>query len=309
MTSSTLQAPRSKTSLWIQAIRPFAFSASVIPVLVGLTSALLFFPGNINWLLLPVVLIAAVLFHTGGNLISEYFDYYYAVDREETLGGSRILVDGLLTPKQILNAGILTFAVGFLLGLILVYVRGLDILWLGLFGLIAGVFYTMKPFKFKYIALGDVLIFLAFGPVLVLGSYFALTGDINWNPVWLSIPIGFLVVGILHANNTRDIKFDKEANIKTFAGLIGINGAKIEYYFLVVGAYISTGVLIATGFVGWYAALVLLSLPVAIKNMKSFSKASLDNPQEIAMLDVMTAQLHMQFGLLYIVGILLTALL
>ncbi len=309
MTSSTLQAPRSKTSLWIQAIRPFAFSASVIPVLVGLTSALLFFPGNINWLLLPVVLIAAVLFHTGGNLISEYFDYYYAVDREETLGGSRILVDGLLTPKQILNAGILTFAVGFLLGLILVYVRGLDILWLGLFGLIAGVFYTMKPFKFKYIALGDVLIFLAFGPVLVLGSYFAFTGDINWNPVWLSIPIGFLVVGILHANNTRDIKFDKEANIKTFAGLIGINGAKIEYYFLVVGAYISTGVLIATGFVGWYAALVLLSLPVAIKNMKSFSKASLDNPQEIAMLDVMTAQLHMQFGLLYIVGILLTALL
>ncbi len=309
MTSSTLQAPRSKVSLWIQATRPFAFSASVIPVLVGLMSALLYFPGGVEWYLLPVVLIAAVLFHTGGNLISEYFDYNYSVDREETLGGSRILVDGLLTPKQILNAGILTFAVGFLLGLILVYIRGLDILWMGLFGLIAGVFYTMKPFQFKYIALGDVLIFLAFGPILVLGSYFALTGDINWYPVWVSVPIGFLVVGILHANNTRDIKFDRQAHIKTFAGLIGIKGAKFEYYFLITGAYIATAVLIAAGYIGWYAALVLLSLPVALKNIKHFSKASLENPREIAMLDVMTAQLHMQFGLLYIIGMLLTALL
>lgn len=309
MTSSTVNINRSKTSLWMQAIRPFAFSASVVPVVIASMGALLYFSGKTDWYLLPVILIAAVLFHTGGNLISEYFDYKYNVDRPETLGSSRILVDKLLPPKQILNAGILSFVFGFILGLILVYIRGLDILYLGLAGLIAGVFYTMKPFQFKYIALGDILIFLAFGPMLVLGSYFGLTGDMNWDIVWASIPIGFLVVGILHANNTRDIKFDKQAKIKTFAGVIGLKGAKIEYYFLITASYLSTLILIATGITEWYTLIVFITLPVAIKNIKLFSKASLEKPEEIAMLDVMTAQLHMQFGLLFAVGMLLSAIL
>jgi 1,4-dihydroxy-2-naphthoate octaprenyltransferase len=309
MTNDKIVTQRSKSSLWVQAVRPFAFSASVIPVLLGAMGALLFFPGNIAWYLLPVLIVAAILFHTGGNLISEYFDYKNEVDRKETLGGGRILVDELLPPKHILNAGILSFVVGFLLGLILVWVRGLDILYLGLFGLIAGIFYTVKPFQFKYIALGDLLIFLAFGPLLVLGSYFALTGDMNWNIIWVSFPISFLVVGILHANNTRDMKFDKQAHIKTFAGIIGMKGAKAEYYFLITGAYITTVILILTGIVDWYVLLVALSLPAAIKNIKLFSNASMENPQEIAMLDVQTAQLHMQFGLLFIIGMLLSALL
>lgn len=306
MTSSTINTNRTKTSLWIQAIRPFAYSASIIPVLVATVGALLLFPGKIEWLLLPIILIAAVLFHTGGNLISEFFDFKHNVDRPESLGSSRILVDNLLAPKQILNAGIITFIVGFALGLILVYVRGLDILYLGLAGLIAGVFYTMKPFQFKYIALGDVLIFLAFGPLLVLGAYFGLTGDMNWDIVWISFPISFLVVGILHANNTRDIQFDKQAKIKTFAGIIGLKGAKFEYYFLIAGAYISVIVLILSNITDWYTLIVFLTLPVAIKNIKQISKASPEHLEEIAMLDVMTAQLHMQFGLLYIIGILLS---
>ncbi len=309
MTSNIVSTPRSKMSLWVQAIRPFAFSASIIPVLLGAVGAMLYFPGHIAWYLLPVLIFAAILFHTGGNLISEYFDYKNDIDRKETLGGSRILVDEMLSPKQILNAGILTFVVGFLLGLILVWVRGTDILYLGLFGLIAGIFYTVKPFQFKYIALGDVLIFLAFGPLLVLGSYFALTGNMDWNIIWLSFPIGFLVVGILHANNTRDMKFDREAHIRTFASIIGIKGAKFEYYFLVIGAYLATVLLVLTGVVGWYVLLVVLSLPAAVKNIKQFSKASLENPKEIAMLDVQTAQLHMQFGLLFIIGILLNVFL
>ena len=309
MTSNAANINRSKTSLWIQAIRPFAFSASIVPVIIAAMGALLYFPGKTDWYLLPVILIAAVLFHTGGNLISEYFDYINKVDRPETLGSSRILVDKLLEPKHVLNAGIISFVIGFILGLILVYVRGLDILYLGLAGLVAGVFYTMKPFQFKYIALGDVLIFLAFGPLLVLGSYFGLTGDMNWDIIWASMPISFLVTAILHANNTRDIKFDKQVNIKTFAGIIGLKGAKVEYYFLIIAAYLATLILIATNVTGWYTLIVFITVPVAIKNMKLFSKANSEHPEEIAMLDVITAQLHMQFGLLFAIGMLLTVLL
>lgn len=309
MTSSTIQFQRSKISIWVQAARPFALSASVIPVLVGSFASMIFFQGTANWILLPVILIAAVLFHTGGNFISEYYDFKHQVDREDSLGSSRVLVEKLLAPKQIFNAGILCFSVGFLLGLILVYYRGLDILYLGLLGLIAGVFYTMKPFQFKYIALGDLLIFFAFGPLLVLGSYLGLTGDSSWSVIWISIPISFLVVAILHANNTRDIISDKKANIKTQALLLGIKGSIFEYNFLLIGAYLATVLLIVFGLLNWYALLVFLSLPTAIKNIKEFSSAKLNNPELIAMMDVKTAQLHMQFGLLFVIGMILSGVL
>ena len=304
-----MQVERSKLSLWMQAIRPFAYSASVIPVLIGAIGSLVFFNGTVDWYLFPIILLAAVLFHTGSNLVSEYFDYKKGVDTVDAFGSSRILVDNLLTDRAVLFGGILTFIVGFALGLILVYVRGLDILYLGLMGLVAGAFYTVKPFQFKYIALGDLLIFFAFGPLLVLGSYFGLTGEMNWNIIWASIPSSFLIVAIVHANNTRDIKHDNAAKIKTLAGLIGIKGAKAEYYFLVTGAYIVTAALVAFGILDWYMAVVFVTLPGAIKNIKMFSKATLDNPEEIAMMDILTAQHHMQFGLLFVIGMLLTALL
>lgn len=309
MTSNTMQFQRSKASIWVQAARPFALSASVIPVLIGSFASFLFNPGTADWILFPTILIAAVLFHTGGNFISEYYDYKQQVDREDSLGSSRVLVEKLLMPKQILNAGILFFTVGFILGLILVYYRGLDILYLGLLGLIAGVFYTMKPFQFKYIALGDLLIFFAFGPLLVLGSYMGLTGDSNWNVIWISIPISFLVVAILHANNTRDMSSDTKANIKTQALLLGIKGSIFEYNFLLIGAYLATVFLIVFGLLDWYALIVLISLPTAIKNIKEFSNVKLNNPELIAMMDVKTAQLHMQFGLLFVIGMILSGLL
>lgn len=297
---------RSKLSIWIQAFRPFAYSASVTPVILAAMLALTYNPDRTYWFLFPVILICAVLFHTGANLVSEYFDYKNQVDKTDTFGSSRVLVEGLLQPKQVLNAGIILFALGFVLGLILVYFRGTDILILGLIGLIGGYFYTAKPFQFKYIALGDLLIFLLFGPLLVLGAYLGLTGEMNYSVLLVSIPIGFLVVAILHANNTRDIKFDRRAQIKTLAMLVGLKGAKIEYYFLIFGAFLSVILLILFKILSPWSLLVFVSLPPALKNVKLISNVDAENPASIAMLDVLTAQHHMIFGLLLSIGILIS---
>jgi len=299
---------RSKFNIWIQAFRPFAYSASVIPVILAAMLALTYNSEGTNWFLFPVILICAVLFHTGANLVSEYFDYKNQVDKPDTFGSSRVLVEGLLLPKQVLNAGIIAFALGFILGLILVYFRGTDILILGLIGLIGGFFYTAKPFQFKYIALGDLLIFILFGPLLVLGAYLGLTGDLNYSVLLVSIPVGFLVVAILHANNTRDMKFDRRAKIKTLAMLIGLKGAKFEYYFLIFGAFLSVIILILFNIISPWSLLVFLSLPPALKNVKIISNVDAENPSSIAMLDVLTAQHHMIFGLLLSVGILISYL-
>lgn len=300
---------RSKASLIMQAVRPFSFSASVVPVLVGAMFTLAYYEGEILWYLFPVILIASILLHSGTNLVSEYFDLKKGVDRRETFGSSKVLVEELLPPKTVLNAGYISFALGFLLGMILVYVHGLPILYLGLIGIAGGIFYTGKPIGYKYVAMGDILVFFLMGPFMVVGTFFSLTGVFDWNVAIVSLPIGFLVTAILNANNIRDIKHDTEAKVKTFATILGIDAAKKEYYFLVFGAYLSVIIMVLTGLLHFWTLLIIISLPVALKNIKDISIAEVNNPEAIAMMDIRTAQLHMQFGLLLTIGLLLTAIL
>lgn len=307
MTAEIVNPDRSKMSLWLQASRFFVVSGSMIPVILAAMTAVLY-KETINWYLFPVALFAAVLFHIGANMISEYHDYRSAVDRKETFGSSRILVDELLPPKQVLIGGFIVLGVGFLLGLILVYFRGLNIFLLGMCGVIGAIFYGAKPFELKYHALGDLVIFLLFGPLLSIGSYLGMTGQFNWDLVWITMPIAFLIVGVLHANNTRDIKFDTIAGIKTQASVLGLKGAQFEYYFLIAGAFVVIPILIFSDLIGYWGFLVFASLPPAIKNIRAMSKATVETPETIALLDVATAQHHMMFGLLYSIAILLSAL-
>jgi 1,4-dihydroxy-2-naphthoate octaprenyltransferase len=304
MTSSINTGERSQISLWVQAARLFALPASIVPVLVGALYTLSHHTGHVYWELLPVIVVASVLFHTGTNFVSEYFDFKKGVDREETYGSSRILVDGLMKPKTVLYGGYAAFALGFLLGMILVAIHGLPILILGIVGLLGGIFYTGFPIGYKYYGMGDLLVFLLMGPLMVLGTNLALTGTWNYDLIWVSLPVGFLVAAILNANNIRDIMHDSKAKINTLATLFGINGAKTEYYLLVSGAYISVIVMAILGLVSWVALIVLISLPPAIQNMKMISKARVDQPDLILMGDVKTAQHHLMFGVLYSIGIL-----
>lgn len=300
---------QSKFKIWLRATRPFSFTASIIPVLIATAFALANPNLSINWALFPVVLLGAVLFHIGANMVSDYYDYKFGVDAEDTYGGSGVLVEKLLQPRQVLASGLFAFALGFLIGLILVYVRGYQVFLMGLGGLICGLFYTLTRKGWKYLALGDLAVFIAFGPLLFIGSYFSLTGTYDWNIFLISLPIGFLVVAILHANNTRDIANDSRVKIKTLPMYLGLQGSKIGYYFLVFGAYVITVILIAIKLIHPITLLVYLSLPVAIKNAKEFSQARVDNFQPIIMMDVKTAQLHMQFGLLFAISILISKLL
>ena len=302
---NTIQIPRSKFSIWIQAIRPFSLSASTIPVIVAALYAKVIYPGEIFWFLFPVAFICAALFQIGANLVSDYYDFKTKVDRTETFGSSRVLVEGLLTPKAIYLAGTYCLIIGFLLGLTLVYFRGPAILLLGIIGLLGGYFYTAKPVGLKYLALGDLTVFLLFGPLMVIGAFLALTGDFSWNAFYVSLPLGFLILAILHANNTRDILHDSQANIKTLAMVLGMKGAKAEYYFLIFGSYISIILFVIFKILSPWSLLVFLSIFPAISNVRSISSAKVEKPAEISMLDVKTAQVQLIFGILLSIGILL----
>jgi 1,4-dihydroxy-2-naphthoate octaprenyltransferase len=112
-----------------------------------------------------------------------------------------------------------------LLGLPIIFARGEVILVLGIVGILGGFFYTGWPIGYKYVALGNFFVFLLMGPLMVIGTFYALTGQYSADVLYISLPIGFLVANP-SANNLRDIIHDQKASIKTLAAVAGNGYAK-----------------------------------------------------------------------------------
>lgn len=304
----TVKTAPNSVGAWIQVFRLFTYTAAIIPVLLGAALAL-GFGEPVRWWLLPLILPAGVLIQAGTNLVSEYFDLKNGVDRPDTYGSSRALVDELLDPIHVLIVGLGCFAVSAAIGIVFVSIYGWPILLLGVFGILAGLFYTAMPVGYKYLGLGDPAVFILMGPLMVIGTYFVLTGTYDNSVLIVSLPVGFLVAGILSGNNLRDISYDKVADIETTASLLGHRWARWEYSSLIFGAYISTFAMICLKILPLYSLITLLAMPIAVKNLKSALTSKPNTPEPIVTLDVETAKLHLLFGLLLIVSVILGALL
>ncbi|MBC8377991.1 MAG: 1,4-dihydroxy-2-naphthoate octaprenyltransferase [Planctomycetes bacterium] len=304
----SMNTPHGQLRAWIQAARPFSFTASMTPVFLG-AALVPYFQQSGRWELLPLIAIASLLMHAATNMVSEFFDYRKGVDRPDTHGGSRVLVENLLPPKQVLVVGLLLFAISAGIGLIFIAIHGWPILLLGLVGILGGLFYTATPVGYKYLGLGDLCVFMLMGPLMVIGSFYVLTSSWQTEVLLISLPIGFLVAGILSGNNLRDILHDTQAGINSTATVLGHRWARIEYSSLIVGAYLVTLGMIVFGVLPLWSLLTLLTIPPAIKNIKTALKSQTDQPQDIATLDVQTAQLHLPFGILLMISVLLGAFL
>jgi len=288
--------PQSK--YWIQVMRFFSLSFTTLAGLIGAGFALTF-PGHVNWELLPLVLVGAFLLHVGTNLTSEYFDFAHGVDRHDTFGGTKLLVEGYLPPRKVLWAGVAAFAAGSLIGFYLTIRIDWVILLLGGIGVVAGYFYGGRPLGFKYRGLGEFMVFLTFGPLMVLGSYYVLTEHFSWNVLLASVPIGLLITAVLYANNTRDILNDAKAAVRTAPMSLGLERAKVPYLFLVLGAYVVTVLAVLLGLFPPVTLAVLITLPTALKNVKLFRKIQAFNSPELLTMDLRTAQLVTQFGVVF----------
>ena len=299
--------PRSRLAVWFQAVRAPFFTAAVIPVFLALVYAL-WLNVPVAWPILPVALLGMIFLHAGTNCINDYYDYKNGVDKKTTFGSSRVLVDGLMAPRHIFLESIIFFILGSIAGLMIVAWRGPVILMIGMLGVAGGYFYSARPLGLKYLALGDVMVFLLFGPLLIWGAYYALTGLHSWLVILTSVPLGFLVTGILHANNIRDMHDDAAAGIKTQALLLGLRGSKIEYVLLLAAAYAGVGVMALGGILPWQTLAIFISLPLAINNIRAIVQVQDNNLKSVAAMDVQTAQLHMAFGVLLIFSLGLAAI-
>ncbi len=236
---------------WILATRPWSLPASFVPALIAFAYAFwsvksgITYPGGMgwheplsswsvpSWLLGIFAVCGAVIFQIAGNLISDYYDFNHGVDRAGTFGSSRMLVNGVFTPRQILNFGLTALAIGIFIGMLTFLFAGPHILWIGSLGVIGTYFYYIL----KYHALGDLCIFIIFGILVPLGVTYSMMSTLDWHIVAVTAPIGLLIVNILHANNTRDIRDDGKASITTQAMLLGLKCSKYKYVVYTILAY------------------------------------------------------------------------
>jgi 1,4-dihydroxy-2-naphthoate polyprenyltransferase len=191
------------------------------------------------------------------------------------------------------------------IGLVLIAVRGWPMLLFGLIGLVAGYSYTGPPFQFKFHALAVPFVFFLMGPLMVLGSYYAITGGYDPVALYASIPIGLLVAAILHANEWRDISEDARAGITTLSGRIGARRAHYVYIALVVGAYLVIGLTAIGHLVPISTLLVVLSLPIFVAALQASELGATGQVRALSMIDLRTARLHLYFGAFLILGLIL----
>jgi 1,4-dihydroxy-2-naphthoate octaprenyltransferase len=181
--------------------------------------------------------------------------------------------------------------------------RGWPILALGALGFLGGYGYTAPPLQYKFKALGVPLVFLLMGPLMVVGGYYAITGQWSLQALALSVPVGFLVAAILHGNEWRDISDDARAGISTLSIRYGRNAAHFGYLSLVVGAYLALTIAVLLGAVPTMSLLALLSLPLLVRAIRASELGASGQQRAIAMIDLETAQLHAAFGYLLVAGL------
>ena len=288
---------------WLLAARPWSFPASAMPVLA--TLAYLFWYGyEINWLTGVWALLNIIVFHAAGNTWSDYYDYKRGVDREDAIGGMSI-VSGEFQACEIKRLAWILLVIAVVAGVGLMLLAGLPVLYFGLAGCALIVLYPWL----KYHALGDLDIFLTYSVLPILGTSYVATGALNYETLWLMLPIGLITVGILHVNNTRDIEQDSRAGIKTFAMLVGKRVSVVLYIAELMLPFVCVLVAAIYGAMPWWALVVLVALKPALDNCRAMLKLPAEGMKALIGVDEKTAQLQLMFSLLLSLSLFITAML
>ena len=274
-------------SAYLIALRPWSLSTSLVPVALGSTLAYKSV-GSFNILCFFWTCLAALSVHAAGNLVNTYFDYKRGVDSKKSdESDNRILVDNILNPNDVATMGGLFYLLGCFsfLCLVLTSPARMEQLALVYFGGLSSSFLYTGGLGLKYIALGDIVIFLTFGPIAVLFAYMSQGGLLSWLPLLYAIPLALNTEAILHCNNSRDREIDADAGIVTLAILIGKTGSYALFVLLLFVPYIMFALLMVH-FSSWYL-LPLLTVFFAFRCEKAFRDGQLVRlPHAIARLNI-----------------------
>src|SRR6266568_1403511 len=247
--------------LWYRAIRPFSLSAALVPVIVGSTLATQ--DGVFDWFLFLLVLLGSLLVQCGTNLTDEYADHHPGRGTEHKVPAPyKVIALGLLTPAAVRRGAMTCFGLAALIGVYLVARTSwpLALICLASVGVAYG--YSAGPLPLGNLGLGELLVFVFMGPVMVLGSFYVQVQGLSWGAMWLSVPVGCLVTAILVANNLRDAEEDRHSGKRTLVALWGHQRVARLFCLLLLVAFGALPILVLHGVVPWVGLLpFLLVLP------------------------------------------------
>jgi 1,4-dihydroxy-2-naphthoate polyprenyltransferase len=289
-----------KFDTWILASRPKTLLAAVVPVVTG--TSIVSYETKVNIIAAGIALICSVLIQIGTNFVNDLYDFLSGADNDTRKGPTRALASGLITISEMKTAIVLVFVTTFILGLYLVYISTWVTLLIGLLSIFAGIAYTAGPYPLAYNGLGDVFVFLFFGIVGTVGTYYVQLVHVSTLVLWSSIPVGALITNILVVNNYRDIDEDKQVGKNTLAVKMGRRFTQYQYLVFMILSYLILFVVYFTYNQRLFVFLPLLTLPLAIKLIKmifSYKGEELNKTLEL------TAKLSAFYGFLFAIGILL----
>ncbi|MCD8870737.1 1,4-dihydroxy-2-naphthoate polyprenyltransferase [Staphylococcus gallinarum] len=292
-------------------MRPHTLTAAVVPVLVGTATAKIFLLGSEDHLSLSLflaMLLACLLIQAATNMFNEYYDFKKGLDDHTSVGIGGAIVRNGMTPKRVMNLAIAFYIIAALLGIFIAMNSSFWLLPIGLVCMAVGYLYTGGPFPISWTPFGELFSGVFMGMFIILISFFIQTENIQSLAIWISIPI-VITIGLINmANNIRDRVKDKESGRKTLPILLG---KRFSIYFLAFMYIIAYVLVIYITFFkpggSIFFLLALLSFPLPIKAVRRFKKY--DTPELMMPAMAATGKTNTFFGVLYALGIYISALL
>ena len=291
-----------KLQTWILAMRAPFFTASIVPLVLGMAVAF-YETGVIDLGLGLMTLIAGVAIQAGTNLTNDYFDQKADALNDnfsQFTGGSRMIQNEIISPRSILIAAIISFIFGITFTLLLlIQTQGFLLLFFMMIAILLGIFYTAFPISLSYRGLGEIAVFVGFGPLGVYSAYYIQSGHINSSLLFpVSIPIALLISLVLFMNEFQDCEADELAGKKTLVVTLGKQRAVKIYTAGMVISYLFVLFAINTLIFPIAAILPLLTIPLAVKAISIASK-NFNSIIELLPANGLTIIIHFTFGLIF----------
>ena len=254
--SRALPAPGSMGA-WVLASRPATLPVAVAPVVVGVAVASRVAP--VHWGGAVAALLGALLIQIGTNFANDVFDHEKGTDDEARIGPPRAVQKGLLSAAAVRTGMAIVFGLATLAGVYLAWVGGPVIVAIGVASILSGIAYTGGPYPLGYHGLGDVFVFIFFGPVAVMGTTWVAVGQLPAGAFAASVPIGALATAVLVINNVRDRAGDARSGKRTVVVRFGrAFGVALHGALHVLSAVVPLAAVV----LGWLPASSLLALPI-----------------------------------------------
>jgi 1,4-dihydroxy-2-naphthoate octaprenyltransferase len=287
---------------WLWAIRPFTLPASVVPVLVG--TALAFHDGYFAGGRFVLTLLGSILVQIGTNLVDEYSDHDKSGSRGKLLAPYKVIALGLLSPQAVRTGAVLSFGVATGIGLYLVLVTSWGLLLCCAASLLVAYGYSAGPMPLGNVGLGQPLVFVFMGLLMVVATYYVQTTSLTGQAFLAALPVACLVTAILVVNDLRDVDEDRQMGKSTPVSRFGMPFGVRTFIVLVAGAYGSVLLWVVARPAAFPLLLVLLALPQAYATTRLIRSSDSRTALNQALRG--SAQLHLQFGVLLALGLVLS---